>query len=44
MGTATVQEGETTIVPLETDGAAGFSVGFVPAMIVAIAWMMVVVV
>jgi len=44
MGTATVQEGETTIVPLETDGAAGFSVGFVPAMIVAVAWMMMVVV
>ena len=43
IGTATVQEGETTNVPLEMDGAAVFSVGFVPAMIVAIAWMMVVV-
>merc|ERR1712083_718141 len=38
--TASVQEAETTDAPLETDGAAGFSVGFVPAMIVLIAMTM----
>jgi len=35
--TASVQEAETTDAPLETDGAAGFAVGFVPALIAFIA-------
>merc|ERR1711994_1124095 len=38
--TASVQEAETTDAPLETDGAAGFAVGFVPALIVMIAMTM----
>ena len=38
--TASVQEAETTDAPLETDGAAGFAVGFVPAMFVMIAMTM----
>merc|ERR1711902_370054 len=38
--TASVQEAETTDAPLETDGAAAFAVGFVPALIALIATMM----
>merc|ERR1711994_488814 len=38
--TASVQEAETTDAPLETDGAAGYAVGFVPALIAFIAMTM----
>jgi hypothetical protein len=37
IGTASVQEAETTIAPMETDGAAAISVGFLPALFVFIA-------
>merc|ERR1712083_142671 len=40
IGTASVQDVDTTNAPLETDGAAAFSVGFMPAMIAVIGWMM----
>ncbi len=40
IGTASVQDADTTNAPLETDGAAAFSVGFMPAMIAVIGWMM----
>merc|ERR1711892_1406986 len=40
IGTASVQEADTTEAPLETDGAAAFSVGFMPAMFAMIGWMM----
>merc|ERR1719273_2029977 len=38
--TASVQEAETTDAPLETDGATGYAVGFVPALIAFIAMTM----
>jgi len=38
--TASVQEAETTDAPLETDGAAGYAAGFVPALIAFIAMTM----
>ena len=39
IGTASVQEAETTdTAPPETDGAAAFSVGFVPAMFAVTTW------
>ena len=34
IGTAAVQEAETTTAPLETDGVAAISVGFLPALFV----------
>merc|ERR1711902_67817 len=37
---ASVQAADTTNAPLETDGAAAFSVGFMPAMFAVIAWLM----
>merc|ERR1719445_438893 len=37
VGTAAVQEVEATEVPMETDGAAALSIGFVPALFVFIA-------
>jgi len=37
IGTASVQEAENTIAPLETDGAAAISVGFLPTLFVFIA-------
>ncbi len=41
VGTAAVQEAENTAVPMETDGAAAFSVGFVSAMYVIIVGMLI---
>jgi len=40
IGTASVLEADTTNGPLETDGAAAFSVGFMPAMIAVMAWIL----
>jgi hypothetical protein len=40
IGTASVQEADTTDAPLETDGAATFSVGFMPAMFAVIGCLM----
>ena len=40
IGTASVQDADTTNAPLETDGAAAFSVGFMPAMFAVIGWLM----
>merc|ERR1711994_238003 len=40
MGSASVQEGDTAEAPQETDGAASFSVGFMPAMFAVIGWLM----
>ena len=37
IASASVQEEETTIAPLETDGAKAISVAFVPALFVFIA-------
>jgi len=37
---ASVQAADTTNAPLETDGAAAFSVGFMPAMFAVIGWLM----
>ena len=37
---ASVQAADTTDAPLETDGSAAFSVGFMPAMFAVIGWLM----
>jgi len=41
MGSASVQDAATTNAPQETDGAAAFSVGFMPAMFAVIGWVMI---
>merc|ERR1712087_744552 len=38
MGTASVQDADTTNGPQETDGAAAFSAGFIPAIFGVIGW------
>ncbi len=40
MGSTSVQEPDTTNAPQETDGAAAFSVGFMPALFAVIGWLM----
>ncbi len=40
IGTASVQQADTTNDPHETDGAAAFSVGSIPAMFAVICWLM----
>ena len=41
IGTAAVEDADTTDdAPQETDGAATFSVGFIPAMFAVIGWLM----
>merc|ERR1719356_2446315 len=40
VGTASVQEADTTNAPQETDGAAAFSGGFMPAMFAVAGWML----
>ncbi len=40
IGTALVQDADTTNAPQETDGAATFSGAFMPAVVAVTGWMM----